>query len=79
MALQRLDGRHRHVAGRHIKMQDARQNQLHRTAFGTNHHINARQIALKRGVDLVTDQQQKRHRAQPQRQKQQIKRRSQWP
>ena len=43
----------RHVAGRHVDVEHTRQNQLHRTALGTYHQIDALQVALKGFVKLV--------------------------
>ena len=57
MRLQFFHRRERHIAGRHIEVKHARQNQLHRTALGAHHHVDAGQIALERLVDLVADQQ----------------------
>ena len=67
VGLQRLDGRQRHITGGHVQVKHARQDQLHRAALGTDHHVNARQVTFKRRVDLVADQQQQRDGRQPER------------
>ena len=58
MQLQRLHGGQRNVAGGNIELQHAGQNKLHRATLGADDRIDARQVALECGVDLVADQQQ---------------------
>ena len=72
VGFQRVDGGQRHITGGHVQVKHAGQDQLHRAALGPHHHVNAGQIAFKRGIDLVADQQQQRDGRQPEREQQQV-------
>mmetsp|Transcript_5529 Transcript_5529/g.13368 ORF Transcript_5529/g.13368 Transcript_5529/m.13368 type:complete len:288 (+) Transcript_5529:256-1119(+) len=55
-------------------MEDAGQHDLHRTALGPDHQVDARQVAPEPGLDLGTGAQHKGHRGQTQGQQQQVQR-----
>ena len=76
---QGIDGAQLNIAGRHIQVEHAGQNELHRAALGTHHHIDTSQVAIKSTLHLVGNQQQKRDGRQPQRQQQHVQNRRQRP
>ncbi|MNV67454.1 hypothetical protein D3C71_1602570 [compost metagenome] len=70
--MQRLYLLQRDVAGRHVDVKHARQNELQRAALGAHHQVNAREVALERLVELRSHQQHQRDGRQAQREHQQV-------
>ena len=62
----------RDIAGRHVDVKDAGQDQLQRAALGPDDQVNSCQVALESVVELLAHQQHEADRRQTQRQQQQV-------